>query len=300
MIRILKDPLAHFLLAGLAMFGVVVALNPDGGEDVSARIVVDRPALLEFLQFRIRAFEPDRANTMLDSMERQELDDLVRQYVREEALYREATALGLHKNDYVIKRRLVQSMEFLAGKATAPEAAEASAVERYFSAHKARYAVPAAITFTHVFFTSGRQGRDVAAQRAGQVLEVMNERRVTFSDAPGWGDRFAYDRNYVNRPKDAVSGHFGGRFADKVFNLAMDEARWQGPLESAYGFHLVMVTSRQDERVPPLAEIHARVQEDYLADQAIKRREALVEDVIGHYKVVVSVDRNRTAMVAVP
>jgi hypothetical protein len=297
-IRILKDPLAHFLLAGMAMFGVFLVLNPGSGEEDPSRIVVDRPALLEFLQFRTRAFEPERAAAMLDAMGKPELDGLIRDYVREEALYREAKALGLDRSDYVIKRRLVQTVEFVAGNATQPGKADETALERYFAAHHARYAAPASVTFTHVFFDAGQGGRDAAARRAADALAAMNARHVAFSDAPGWGDRFAYNLNYVDRPKDAVAGHFGGGFADKMFALPADPGRWQGPLESPYGFHVVMLTVRQGERVPPFAEVADRVRADYLGDLAAERQEALIDDMIGHYKVEVAMDRAGAARAA--
>lgn len=281
------------------MFGVFKAINPEGaGGDDPSRIVVDRPALLEFLQFRSKAFEPERANAMLDAMGPQELDTLIRDYVREEALYREATALGLDKSDYVIKRRLVQTVEFVAGNATAPQTVDDKAVERYFVAHKDRYAAPASITFTHVFFDGSRAGRDKAATRSAEALAVMNARHVAFSEAPGWGDRFAYNLNYVDRPMDAVAGHFGDGFAGKVFGLRPDPARWQGPVESPYGFHLVMVTARQDDTLPPLAEISDRVRADSLADLAAERREELLDDMIRHYKIEVTVDRHGAAKAA--
>ena len=298
-IRFLKDPLAHFLFAGFALFAIFMALNPDGGgEEDSSHIVVDRPALLEFLQFRTRAFEPERAGAVLDAMSRQDLDNLIRDYVREEALYREAKALGLDRSDYVIKRRLVQTVEFVAGNATAPEQADDAAVRRYFGANRERYAEPASVTFTHVFFDLGQGGRDAAAKRATGALADLNARRVAFSDAPGWGDRFAYNLNYVDRPKDAVAGHFGGDFADKVFALSADPARWQGPLESPYGFHVVMVTGHRAEQVPAFADISDRVRADYLADLAAKRQERLIDDMIAHYKVDVTVDRNGAARAA--
>lgn len=281
------------------MFGVFMAINPEvEGPDDPSRIVVDRPALLEFLQFRAKAFEPERANAMLDAMGPQELDTLIHDYVREEALYREATALGLDKSDYVIKRRLVQTVEFVAGNATAPQSADDKAVEGYFAAHKARYAAPASITFTHAFFDGSREGRDKAAARAAEALAAMNARHVAFSDAPGWGDRFAYNLNYVDRPEDAVAGHFGDDFAGKVFRLQPDPARWQGPIESAYGFHAVMVTARQDDKLPPLADISDRVRADYLAELAAKRRDELVDAMIRHYKVEVTVDRDGAARAA--
>lgn len=273
------------------MFGGYMALNPHGSaEDDPSRIVVDRPALLEFLQFRTKAFEPERANALLDAMGPRELDSLIRDYAREEALYREATALGLDKSDYVIKRRLVQTVEFVAGNASAPLTVNDAGLNNYFAAHKDRYAEPATITFTHVFFDAG-QGRDVASGRAAKALAAMNGRQVAFADAPGWGDRFAYNLNYVDRPMDAVAGHFGDNFTQQLFALKAEPERWQGPLESAYGFHLVMVTARKDLVFPPLEEIKDRVREDYMADLATERRDELIDDMLKHYEVEVTLDR---------
>jgi hypothetical protein len=297
-IRILKDPLVHFLAAGLAIFLVFMAVAPDDGDEDPMRIVVDRPALLEFLQFRARAFEPERANAMLDVMGRQELDALIRDYVREEALYREATALGLDKTDYVIKRRLVQTVEFVAGNAAVPEPPDEKALAAYFAARADAYAAPASITFTHVFFDAGRGGEDAAAARAAETLAILNGRGVGFAEAPGWGDRFAYNVNYVDRPMDAVAGHFGDAFARQVFALPPDVARWQGPVQSAYGIHLVLVAGRQEARVPPLAEIADRVGADYLAEQAARRRQALIDDMLRHYEVEVRFDGGGTAKAA--
>ncbi len=78
-------------------------------------IDVDREALLTFVQYRSRAFQPQAAATRLDGMSEEEVERLVRDYVREEALHREALALGMDKNDYVIKRRMIQSIEFSSG-----------------------------------------------------------------------------------------------------------------------------------------------------------------------------------------
>ena len=43
----------------------------------------------------------------------EELDGLVRDYIREEVMYREALALGLDRDDTIVRRRLQQKLEFL-------------------------------------------------------------------------------------------------------------------------------------------------------------------------------------------
>jgi hypothetical protein len=65
------------------------------------------------VQFRSKAFNPEVAAARLDSLGDAELERLIDDYVREEALHREALALGMDQNDYVIKQRLIQSLQFI-------------------------------------------------------------------------------------------------------------------------------------------------------------------------------------------
>jgi hypothetical protein len=74
--KLLKEPLLHFLLIGVALF-LVFDITAEGEETISDRvIVVDRDALLMFVQFRTRAFDPKLAGERLDKMTEGELDRL--------------------------------------------------------------------------------------------------------------------------------------------------------------------------------------------------------------------------------
>ena len=100
LLKFLKDPLAHFLALGLGLFLLYAAFNPGGGTgDDPKRIVVDRDALLTFVQYRTKTFQPKLAAARLDAMSGERLKRLIDDYVREEALHREAKALGLGRND---------------------------------------------------------------------------------------------------------------------------------------------------------------------------------------------------------
>ena len=111
--KMLRDPLVHFLVFGLGLFVLFELVASDDAAYDSRVIDVDRDALLTFVQYRSRAFQPHAAAARLDGMSEEELDRLISDYVREEALHREAKALGVDKNDYIIKRRIIQSIEFI-------------------------------------------------------------------------------------------------------------------------------------------------------------------------------------------
>lgn len=290
--RFLKEPLVHFLAAGLGLFVLFGLLNPgDVNEDPNV-VVVDQDALLTFVQYRIKAFNPELAKRKLSSLSDEELQRLIDDYVREEVLYREAILLGLDQDDYVIRRRLVQKLEFITeGIAEATADVDAAALRRYFDANKTDYYVEPYVTFTHVFFETEDRPRAEALSLAKKKLEELNRKGVPFSDAPQHGDRFLYHVNYVERTPDYVASHFGVPMSDSLFSLEPNEFVWRGPFDSAYGVHLVLLTTNEPGREAALEELEDRVREDARRARTREETEAAIKDVIGAYDVRVEYER---------
>jgi parvulin-like peptidyl-prolyl isomerase len=291
--RFLKEPLVHFLAAGLALFVLFGIVNRDEPDEDPNVVTVDREALLTFVQYRIKAFNPTLAEDKLDSLSDEELQRLIDDYVREEVLHREAIALDLGENDYIIRRRLVQKLEFITeGFAEAGADVDEAALRRYFDANKADYYVEPYVTFTHVFFeTEDRPRAQVRATAEKKLLE-LNRDGALFVDAPQHGDRFPYHVNYVERTPDYVASHFGVPMAKALFELEPNDLVWRGPFDSPYGVHLVMLTTNEPGREPELAELEERVRED--ATRAIIREEteAAIADIIEAYDVRVVYERD--------
>ena len=265
--KFLTEPLLHFLLLGVGLFVLFEFVAGDAASYDENVIVVDRNTLLTFVQFRARAFEPGAAAAYLDKLQEEDLERLIDDYVREEALHRQAVALGVDENDYVIKRRMIQSVEFITnGFVTAAVAIGEEDIETFFEANKDDYYISPFVTFTHVYFEKDRRGADVAFALAEAKLAELNAARVAFAEAPGHGDRFPYFLNYVERDPEFVASHFGPRVAEELFMLEPDASLWQGPFESPYGYHLVLLTKKVDGRYPDLNEVRERIRSD--AEQA--------------------------------
>jgi len=284
--RFLKEPLVHFLAAGLGLFvlfGVVNRGEPDADPNV---VIVDHDALLTFVQYRIKAFNPALAEKKLSSLSDDELQNLIDDYVREEVLHREATQLGLGEDDYVIRRRLVQKLEFITeGFAEAAVDVDRSALQRYFDANKADYYVEPFVTFTHVFFETEDRPREQAHAAAEKKLLELNRDGVPFADAPQHGDRFLYHVNYVERTPEYVASHFGVPMAKAVFELEPNDFIWRGPFDSPYGVHLVLLTTNEPGRDPELAELEDRVREDARRAMIREETETAIDDIVGTYDV---------------
>jgi len=283
----------HFLAAGLGLF-VLFGIVNRGDQDADPNVItVNQEALLTFIQYRIKAFNPDLAEKKLDSLSDEELQRLIDDYVREEVLHREALALGLDDDDYVIRRRLVQKLEFITeGFAEAGADMDEAAVQRYFDANKADYYVEPYVTFTHVFFQTEDRPREQARTLAEKELQKLNRNGVPFSDAPQHGDRFLYHVNYVERTPDYVGSHFGPPMTRALFALEPNEFVWRGPFDSAYGVHLVLLTTNEPGREPELAELEGRVREDARRARVREETEAAIADVVEAYDVRVVYERD--------
>lgn len=281
-----REPLVHFLLGAVALFALHALWQGFGGADDGRRIVVDRPALLRYMQYRAQTFEPATFEARLSAMTAAERQRLVDEYVREEAMYREALALGLEREDNVLRLRLVQKMGFLldASPAAEPSAAE---LEAYYAAHRQEYEAAPSWTFTHVFLDAATRGEAGARQAAAALLKKLNAGGAQFNDAPRYSDRFAYLQNYVERTPDFVEAHFGAGFRAALAALPVDSARWQGPLQSTLGWHLVLVTAHQPGGVPELSAVHADVADAFQRERAAAARQQAERELVGRYRVVV-------------
>ncbi len=286
MTRLLKEPLLHFLLIGLGLFVLFELVAGEDDSYDSKVINVDRDALLTFVQFRTRAFEPAVAAERLDAMSADELERHIDDYVREEALHREAIALGMDKNDYVIKRRMIQSIEFVTnGFVTAAVEVSDDDVEEYYAANREDYYVAPFVTFAHVFVSGEDSDPGNVAARADALLAELNAQQAEFSHAPRYGDRFPYFINYVERSPELVASHFGTPMAETIFALQPSETTWQGPFESAYGMHLLMLVRKAEGRYPALDEVVDTVRQDAERAAVQSLQDEAIQSIVNTYEI---------------
>lgn len=289
LLKIVKDPLAHFLALGLGLFLLFGLLNPDAGDSNDPKLIrVDRDALLTLIQFRAKTFQPEMAEARLESLSQEQLQSLIDDYVREEALYREAIALGLDANDYIIKRRMIQKIDFITqGFADATVEISDDDLKTYYDTNRDRYREQAFITFTHVFYSTEHRTAAEAEALAEEKLATLQSDAALFSDAPKHGERFPYGVNYVERTRDYVKSHFGGDMASALFSLNPADDVWRGPFLSPHGTHLVMVVKRKDARHPPLDEVRDRVAADRNSERKKAQSEKVIKAIVDTYKIEV-------------
>lgn len=269
--KLLKDPLVHFLIIGGALF----ALSAYRGQSISTgreRIVV---TAAQVEQARAAA-------AVLQGREPtdEELAALVEPIVRDEVLYRQALALGLDQNDDEVRRRLVEKMGYLTQDLADPAATSADELRAFYAARPELFTVPSLVSFDQVFFSPGARGATLEADAAAGLVALRNGR--TPAEV---GDRTPLREAYDNAPREQVTVLFGDALAEALFVTAPGE--WAGPYRSDFGLHLVRLRSRSAARLPPYDEIEARVTEVFGAERRREANERAYGEMRAQYEVVI-------------
>lgn len=285
---IFREPLVAFLAIGGLFYAAASCLKPP--EPDARKIVVDRAALLQFIQYRSKAFEADVADKILDGLSADDRKSLIDDYVREEVLFREAKALNLDAGDYVIKQRMIEKFNFVAESAVGEPQPTEEEIAGWYEAHKTDYVEPATATFTHIFYSKEKRGQPAAEAAAEEMTMDLVRKRAPFEAAVGKGDRFPFGVNYVDRTYDYVASQFGDAAASAIFKNDGPFNAWRGPIFSPYGAHSILVKKVTPDRQPALPEIHDRVAEDVARDMRARAKSALIDEAIKRYDVKVKLE----------
>ena len=266
--KILRDPLVLFLALGALVF-VLDRCSSEPSDDQT--IVITAPQIE-----RMKTLWQAQAGRAPDE---RELDAMIESHLREEIFYREAKAMGLDRDDVIIRRRLAQKLSFVLEDASAIEEAGEDELREYFEGNTERYVLPARYTFLHVFSSPEQQGgKEQAKVRAQALLTELDDESWR-----GLGDPFMLRREYAERTEREITELFGGRFANRVTELEVGS--WQGPVESAFGWHLVRVLSVIEEKAQSFEEVRPRVVDDLRAHKRSNADDKFYEDLRERYVV---------------
>src|SRR3982750_2344344 len=148
---LLGEPMLHFLLIGIALFGAYRWISP--GDSGGGRIVITRGGGGGLVTQHVAARGAGPPTP--------ELNHLIESYVRDEILYREGVRLGLERDDIVVKRRVRQKIEMIAEEDASTRAPTDADLFAYLTANRARFVQPAILTFDQVFIGESRSGPGV-------------------------------------------------------------------------------------------------------------------------------------------
>ena len=288
----LRAPLLHFLLLG----GLFYAFQSIGRDTPEIPVVeVQRSAIEERVDVYRQQMGRAPSSEEARSIERQVVD---------EALWlQQAFEIGLHEVDSVVRQRLLLNMRFLEGESDASEAdLIARAIElgmdrsdtvvqrrlidrvqailragvraqppsddtlnAHYDETAERWREPPLLDLSHVYLSRDRRG-DATRDDAAALLSRVRGETLDPEAAIALGDPFLAGHRLRGASPNRIVARLGPAFAEGV---AGGEAEtWFGPVESAFGQHLVWIHDRVETRIPPLDEIRNRVLEDWIEQES--------------------------------
>ena len=283
--RWLREPLLHFLLIGITVFAVYGYTHRGrGGVESSRQITLSLDELgqmdLYFESQWHRQPTPAEFQAMLEDK------------VREEVLYREALAMGLDKDDTIVKRRMAQKMQFLAEDVAAAHEPSTAELKAWFEKNSNKFALPSRYSFRHLYFSPDKRGKN-AQEEAAKTLAKIAGQPEDSKLAVSLADRFMFQDYYGDRAPEALAKEFGPQFVVALEKLK--PGSWQGPIESGYGWHLVYVDTVIPGHIPAFEEMEPDVKAAWLGEQKATAWQKAYAEMRAKYVVLLPVPSDKEA-----
>lgn len=275
MIRLWKDPFVHFVVLGILLFATQNIWSPSSPDN--DRIVISETAQQRL--FGLWKIEALREPTEQDKQ------DIIADYVREEALVREAQAYGLADGDTVVRRRLAQKMRELIEDRVDITAPDDGTLKAWFAQNSANFDAPQLRTFQHIYF-AGDAPQNNAARIAAKIAPKIVDAQKALKDGRNWqalGDAFIEKRVYSDIALDETAQIFGRAFAEKLF--ALPQGQWSGPVRSAFGQHLVQIVAIDKGSAADFSKQKPEILAAWQEAQRRNANRAAIDDVIARYSV---------------
>jgi len=264
---LLREPLLHFLLGGAALFLLFnFASDSEVGDD---QIVVTSGQIEHLATLFVKTRQ--RAPTEV------ELRGLIDDFVLEEVLYREALAIGLDRDDTIVRRRLRQKIEFLLDDFTAVEPTDAD-LQQLLDKQPDRFRRDARITFEQIFL------RNESRDAADSILALL---QADDADPNSYSESHLIAFRFDDIAEPVVAAQFGDDFATALF--ALKTGYWFGPIDSPFGVHLVRVEDIVAGVVPALGDIRAIVEREWLVDFRAAAQQKIIGQMKAKYTVTIDV-----------
>ncbi len=276
--RVLREPLVHFLLLGGVLFLIFGLTNQTGTTNSDQRIVVSVG--------RIEQLATVFGKTWQRAPTRKELKGLIDDFVLEEVYYRQAVAMGIDRDDTIIRRRLRQKLEFLTDDVSSFVEPTDEELAAYLIDNQDKFLASPTYTFRQAYFHPEKHGDNTEAYVAKQ-LELLQPGKM-----PG-GDTSLLPESFDRDSRQTVDGTFGAGFSSKLDKLTIGD--WQGPVRSGLGIHLIHLEARTESRLPALAEIRSIVQREWSNEKRIAARRKMNEGLLEEYEVTIEWPEEKAA-----
>lgn len=268
--KLSREPLLHFIMLGALLFaGHMLWQRHVSKADYTITVTteeMERQALIFAGENRRKPTDED-------------LKALLFSHVEEQVLMREAQRLSLGENDTIIRRRLAQKMRFIIEDIDTPPLPDETVLKSWFKDNIDKFVSAETRSFSHIYFSPEEHG-DTVTSKASLGLKKLNE---TTEDWKTLGDPFMLKREFKNLRAIEATRLFGSDFATDLF--AAKDDLWQGPVESAFGLHIIRIDNITAKITPSFEDVRADVEAAWQEGAQRMTNQNTLKKLIKKYKV---------------
>ncbi len=256
--RFLREPLLHFIIIGGLFFLIYSAVNDFEGSSPDTIIITPE---------RIDQIETGFKGVWNRIPTAEELDNLIEEEVRSEVYYRDALALGLDKNDAILRRRLRQKMEFLTDTGVYLQDPTVDELQSYFTVNEQNYQSEVRLSFEQIFLGESPSEKSVIET----LKRLTSEPAMDTATLEKLGQSILLPSQLNMSRPGVINRVFGKGFYTQIAELS--PGKWSGPVKSTYGIHLVRTLDGQAAFLPPLEDVREQVVKDWKSAKVEENRE---------------------------
>ena len=257
---VLKSPILHFILLGAFAYAAYNHLKP-----------LDREIITVTTQ-TIDALVQQRESISQTPITEEMKIEIIEGHIEDEILLREAYKRDFDKNDYRVRKRILNIMRSSLSEVI-PEPSVAQ-LKAYYEQNKERYLTSPSRTFEQVYFSFASAKLPTNSQ---QFIQQLNEA----TDIAGLGE-FSLSGNRFSKASFRTTAiTFGKPFAQTVFELPLNQ--WQGPIQSFRGIHYVQVTDTHEPELPPFEKMESYLRTEYFLEKSRESQQRKVDGLRKNY-----------------
>lgn len=267
-----SSPLLQFFVAGAVIFALYNWRGEDLQQGAQDRVVITQAEHKNLISL----FE----KTWRRPPTEDERKALVEERLQQELLYREALALGLDKDDVVIRRRLAQKIDFIVDDMAAGRPPTDNELRAFLKQNQERYATEPTVAFRQVYLSAERRGPDLI-EDANRILADLQ----AGADPLSFGDPTVLPQTMQASPLSSIERVFGKEFAAAIADVPVGS--WSGPVRSTYGAHLVQVLEKQAGQSATLETARTQLERDWREAERQRAKAAYITTLKDKYSIII-------------
>ena len=259
-----KSPILHFILLGTVLIVAYSNLKPPGRESIYITTQTIDALVQQQESITQHPVTPEQRQMIIEN------------HIEEEVLLREAYKRGFDKNDYRVRKRLLNVMRTSLSEVIAkPTAAQ---LRTFYETNRERYLTSPSLSFEQVYFSFASS--DLPADPESYIQQLEQTR-----DASKLGEFSLMGNQYTKSSFQMIASTFGKPFAQAVFSLPLNQ--WHGPMESFRGIHYVRVNAAHDPELPPFDQMESFLRTDYLLFKGRESQAGKIKELMNNYEIKV-------------